>query len=140
MKKNYFHIFIGSLIIAIIGVFVVDYFSHKFFSNPMETIPYFFAKAAWYVIFSFLFLSFMNLKKKEFGKVLIGGIIVSALWGAYYNVFPVVFDYYPFGMSLYGLSFLGMGLLGTGIAFGTVHTLAFIVGYYASRRISEEFK
>ncbi len=140
MKKSYFRILVSSLIITIIGVFVVDYFSHLFFSNPMETVPYFFAKAALFLIYSFLFLSIIDVKKKEFVKVLIGGVVVAAIWGAYYNVFPAVFGYYPFGMSLAGLSFLGMGILGTGIAFGIVHALAFVVGYYASRTISREFK
>lgn len=133
MKKNYIKILVSSLIITVVGVFVIDYFSHLLFSNPMETIPYFFAKAAAYIIFSFLFLSFVSVKKKEFAKVLIGGIIVASLWGAYYNVFPMIFDYYPFGMSLYSLSFLSMGILGTGIAFGTVHTIAFVGGYYTSK-------
>ena len=140
MAKNYLKILINSILISAIGVFVIDYFSHKFFSSPMETIPYFFAKGAAYLVFSFLFLSFINLKKKEFVKVLVGGIIVAALWGAYYNILPALFDFYPFGLALAGLSFLGMGVLGTGIAFGTVHTLAFIGGYYASKAILKKWK
>lgn len=125
----------SSIIISAIGVFVVDYFSHLLFSNPMETTGYFFAKFALYLIFSILFLSIFNLQKRELPKVIEAGIVVASLWGMYYNILPIVFDYYPFGIALNGLSFLGMGLLGTGLAFGIVHTLAFIVGYYVSRVI-----
>jgi hypothetical protein len=132
MKRNYLKIGIGSLLIAAIGVFGVDYFSHLLFSSPMETIPYFWAKYAAYAVFSFVFLSLFSLKKNVFITVTVAGIVAASLWGMYYNVFPSIFSYYPFGMSLNGLSFLGMGLLGTGIAFGIVHTLAFIIGYYLS--------
>lgn len=133
MKKNYLKIIIGSILIAIIGVFVVDYFSHLLFSNPMETLPYFMAKSALYFAFSVVFLSIFNLEKREFIKVLVAGISVSLLWGMYYNILPAIFDYYPFGISLRGLTFLGMGLFGTGLAFGTVHTLAFMGGYYSAK-------
>ncbi|MCX6779408.1 MAG: hypothetical protein NTU97_04230, partial [Candidatus Magasanikbacteria bacterium] len=123
MKKNYLKIVASSILISAIGVFVVDYLFHLFFSNPMETIPYFLAKMTLYFIFSILFLSVINLQKKEFTKVLIGGIVVSLIWGTYYNILPEIFDFYPFGIPLRGLTFLGMGLWGTGLAFGTVHTL-----------------
>jgi len=133
MKKNYLKIALRSIIIAVIGVFVIDYFSHLLFSNPMETTPYFLAKFSLYIVFSFIFLSVLDLGKKESAKVIIGGLIVASLWGTYYNILPALFDYYPFGIPLNGLTFLGMGLLGTGIAFGLVHTVAFIGGYYASK-------
>ncbi len=135
MKRGYVRTALVSLIITLIGVFVIDYFSHLFFSDPMETIPYFITKAVLYFIFSFLFLTFIKTKRHEFLKVLVGGIAVSSLWGIYYNVLPALFDFYPFGISLEGLSFLGMGLFGTGAAFGIVHTLAFIAGYYVSKLI-----
>jgi len=135
MEKNYIKIAISSLLISINGVFVIDYFSHLLFSNPMETIPYFIAKATVYFIFSIVFLSVLNLEKNEFIKVAVGGIVVASLWGMYYNIFPSLFNYYPFGISLRGLTFLGMGLFGTGFAFGTVHTLAFVGGYYSSKFI-----
>jgi hypothetical protein len=67
-----------------------------------------------------------------FGIVLGAGVVVASLWGMYYNVLPALFDYYPYGISLRGLSFLGMGLVGTGIAFGVVHTAAFVAGYYSA--------
>src|SRR3989344_2016261 len=124
---------IQSFLISFIGVFVIDYFSHLLFSNPMETMPYFLAKMALYFLFSIIFLLTLNLNKNEFIKVAVGGISVSLLWGMYYNILPAIFDYYPFGISLRGLTFLGMGLFGTGLAFGTVHTLAFIGGYYSSK-------
>lgn len=139
MKKNYIKIAIKSLLISVIGVLVIDYFSHLFFSNPMETPPYFMAKTTLYFIFSILFLSIINLKEKEFIKVLAGGIAVASIWGLYYNVFPLIFDYYPFGIPLAGLTFLGMGIFVTGVAFGTVHTLAFIGGYYSAKRILKFF-
>ncbi len=139
MKNNYVQILIRSLLISIIGVFVIDYFSHLLFSNPMETPPYFMAKTTLYFVFSIIFLSIFSLGKNEFAKVLISGIVVSSLWGIYYNILPSIFDYYPFGIALGGLTFLGMGLLGTGFAFGTVHTLAFIGGYYSSKFISKKF-
>ena len=140
MGKNYLKRFISSILIAILGVFVIDYFSHLFFSEPMETIPYFIAKAVFYVIFSFLFLSFINLNRKESLKVVVGGVVVALLWGSYYNILPLVIGYYPFGIALVGLNFLGMGLFGTGVAFGTVHAIAFIGGYYASKLILMGFK
>lgn len=133
MKKNYAKIIIGSFLITLVGVFAVDYLFHLLFSSPMETMPYFWAKAALYFIFSIIFLSAVKFEGKEFIKVAIGGIIVASLWGMYYNIFPLIFDYYPFGIPLRGLTFLGMGILGTGVAFGIVHVLAFIGGYYFSK-------
>ncbi|MFA6383208.1 MAG: hypothetical protein WCX17_02195 [Parcubacteria group bacterium] len=140
MKKNYLTIVAGAAIISAIGVFIIDYFSHLLFSNPMETGPYFVAKAAVYFIFSLVFLSVINLEKNEFIKVAVGGIIVASLWGMYYNIFPLLFNYYPFGISLSGLTFLGTGLFGTGLAFGIVHTLAFVGGYYSSKFIFNFFE
>ena len=130
---NFKKVLFGSLLISILGVFVIDYFSHLLFSNPMETYGYFLGKTFAYFVFSIIFLSVMNLGKREFVKVLIGGIIIASLWGMYYNIFPYIFSYYPYGIALKGLTFLGLGLLGTGIAFGTVHTLAFVGGYYVTR-------
>lgn len=129
-------VLLRSILIGAIGVFVIDYFSHLLFSSPMETTPYFFAKMALYVVFSLVFLSALNLRVHEFSKVIMGGIVVALLWGTYYNVLPALFDFYPFGISLRYLSFLGMGIIGTGLAFGIVHTLAFIGGYYASKSLS----
>ena len=140
MKKRWMKNALGATIIALVGVFVVDYIAHLFFSDPMETFPYFLAKLVLFFLFSFAFLSLVKLDKKEFLKVVIGGIIVSSLWGLYYNVFPEVFGYYPFGLSLYDLAFLGMGDLGTGAAFGTVHTIAFVFGYYVSKKIFGKIK
>ena len=128
-------ILLSSIIISFIGVFVIDYFSHLFFSDPMETTGYFWMKAVTFFVFSILFLNYVNLAEHELRKVVIGGIVVASLWGMYYNVFPILFDYYPYGIALNGLSFLGMGLFGTGLAFGIVHTLAFIGGYYTNRSI-----
>ena len=146
MQKNYTKIVIQSLIIAVIGVYVIDYFSHLLFSNPMETTPYFLAKLTLYFVFSILFLSFIDISKKEFIKVVVAGIIVSLLWGFYYNILPIIMakifqiDFYPFGIALRGLTFLNMGLLGTGLAFGIVHTLAFIGGYYSSKFSTKKFE
>lgn len=139
MHKNYIQIVIKSLLISVIGVFVIDYFSHLLFSNPMETLSYFFAKITLYFVYSIIFLSVSNLEKSEFGKVAVGGVVVSLLWGTYYNILPSVFDYYPFGIPLVGLTFLKMGFLGTGLAFGAVHTFAFIGGYYSAKRIVRFF-
>jgi hypothetical protein len=141
MKKNYLKVVIQSVLISLIGVYVIDYFSHLLFSSPMETPPYFMAKTALYFVFSIIFLSFFEIGKKEFIKVVIAGIIVSSLWGFYYNILPYIMDtffkinFYPYGVALKGLTFLGMGLFGTGLAFGIVHTLAFIGGYYSSNLI-----
>lgn len=139
MKNNYVKIIIKALIISIIGVLVIDYFFHLFFSNPMETPTYFMAKMTLYFLFSIVFLYFFKAGKNEFYKVVIAGIVVASLWGIYYNILPAIFGYYPFGIPLAGLTFLGMGLFGTGVAFGTVHTLAFIGGYYASKFIFKIF-
>lgn len=139
MNKRYIKIVISSVLVSFVGVFVIDYFSHSLFSNPMETIPYFMAKLAVYFVFSIIFLSVVDLTEKEFIKVSVAGIAVSLLWGAYYNIFPAIFNYYPYGISLRGLTFLGMGLFGTGLAFGIVHTSAFIGGYYASKFVSKNF-
>lgn len=133
MKKDYLKISISSIIISLIGVWIIDYFSHLFFSNPMETTPYFLAKMTLYFVFSIIFLTFFNFDKNEFRKVLVAGVIVALIWGTYYNILPALFDFYPFGIPLNGITFLGMGLLGTGIAFGTVHTIAFVGGYYGSK-------
>lgn len=139
MNKKYIKIVISSILISVAGVFVIDYFSHLLFSNPMETVPYFIAKAVVYFISSIIFLSFVDLTEKEFIKVSVAGVSVSLLWGAYYNIFPAFFDYYPFGISLRGLTFLGMGLFGTGLVFGIVHTLAFVGGYYSSKFVIKRF-
>ncbi len=97
------------------------------------------AKMTLYFVFSIIFILIFNLRRNEFVKVAVAGIVVSSLWGMYYNILPSIFDYYPFGIPLAGLTFLGMGLLGTGLAFGTVHTLAFIGGYYSSKFILKNF-
>lgn len=137
MNGNYLKIGTSALLIAVIGVFGVDYFSHLLFSNPMETAPYFLAKLTLYFMFSIAFLSMFGLRDNTFGVVAGAGVIVAALWGLYYNVLPLLFGYYPFGISLQGLTFLGMGLFGTGLAFGIVHTTAFIVGYYTATYITK---
>ena len=134
-NRNIVPLFLKSICIAAVGVFGVDYFSHLLFSSPMETVPYFLAKASLYLVFSLFFLAYIDVRKHQFGKVVLGGITVALTWGAYYNVLPELFHYYPFGIALYGLTFLGMGLFGTGLAFGIVHTAAFVVGYYASKLI-----
>src|SRR5258706_8190047 len=135
MEKNYLKIITRPLLLSVVGVFVIDYFSHLLFSNPMETLGYFLGKLTLYFIFSIVFLSYIKLEKKEFVKVLVGGVIVASLWGTYYNILPALFDFYPVGIALKGISFWGMGILGTGLAFGIVHTLAFVGGYYATKRI-----
>ncbi|MFA6076461.1 MAG: hypothetical protein WC735_00065 [Candidatus Paceibacterota bacterium] len=139
MKKNYFKIVLSAVIISVIGVYVIDYFSHLLFSNPMETLPYFVVKFILYFVFSILFLSFIDVSRKEFIKVVVGGIVVASIFGIYYNILPSVFDFYPAGIALNGLTFLGMGLFGTGLAFGTVHTLAFVGGYYSSKFTLKSF-
>lgn len=126
-------ILIQPLLISVIGVFAIDYLSHLVFSNPMETPPYFMTKFTFYFVFSSIFLSIFNVNKKEFIKVFFAGIVISLIWGAYYNIFPLLFGYYPLGISLRGLTFMGMGFLGTGLAFGIVHILAFVGGYYSSK-------
>ncbi|HXK37981.1 MAG TPA: hypothetical protein VJ579_02855 [Candidatus Paceibacterota bacterium] len=126
---------LSSLIISLVGVFVIDYFSHLIFSDPMETLGYFWVKAGAFFLFSLAFLKYINLSTHELHKVMIGGIVIASLWGMYYNVFPLLFEYYPYGIALNGLSFLGMGIFGTGVAFGIVHTLAFTLGYYTNRSI-----
>ncbi|MBI5913333.1 hypothetical protein HY839_02735 [Candidatus Azambacteria bacterium] len=132
-KKNYIKIVLGSLLISAIGVFVIDYFSHLLFSDPMETPAYFMAKMAFYFIFSLIFLSVFDLKGNTFITVASAGVIISSIFGFYYNILPAIFYYQPFGIPLRGLTFLGMGLVGTGLAFGVVHALAFIVGYYSAK-------
>jgi hypothetical protein len=52
----------------------------------------------------------------------------------------LVKGFLPFGIPLYQLKFLGMGLLGTGVAFGIVHTLAYIVGFYAGELVGRLIK
>jgi hypothetical protein len=124
-----------ALLIAVIGVGVIDYFSHLLFSNPMETTSYFLAKMTLYFVFSLIVLYYFKFQGHEFWKVTLAGVIVALMWGTYYNILPVIFDFYPFGIPLRDLSFWGMGLLGTGLAFGIVHTLAFVGGYYATKKI-----
>jgi hypothetical protein len=144
--KKYTNILIQSMLISIIGVYVIDYISHLLFSNPMETMPYFMTKLAMYFVFSILFLYFVQQNKHEWMKVAVAGISVSLLWGFYYNILPFVIYkffgiyFYPFGIALIGLTFLGMGIFGTGLAFGIVHTLAFIGGYYLSKFAMEKTK
>ena len=136
MKKDILKIFAKSLIIAIIGVFNIDYFSHLLFSSPMETFSYFVFKAFFYFVFSLLFFYFIDLRKHEIQNVIFGGIIVAGLFGLYYNVLPIfTYGYLPYGISLKYISFLGFGNFITGLFFGIVHTLSFIGGYYVSKII-----
>jgi hypothetical protein len=135
MPKNYLKIIINSILLAIIGVWGVDYIFHFLFSSPMETQAYFMAKMTLYLLGGVIFLSFFNLNKHRFLKVLSVGIVIASLWGIYYNILPILFDFYPFGIPLNGLSFLGMGILGTGLSFGIVHVAAFVCGYYLSQWI-----
>jgi len=141
MKRG-LKLIINSLLIAAIGVFVIDYFSHLFFSTPMETRGYFFVKAAFFFIFSLFFLRKEFVFKRfntRFKNALFGGFVLASLFGIYYNIFPY-FGFKTYGISLYGLSFLNMGLFGTGLAFGIVHTLGFVVGYYISKLVLGAFK
>ena len=140
MNKNLIKIVLRAIIISLIGVLFIDYFSHLLFSNPMETGPYFMAKMFLYFLFSIIFLSSVQLERNEFRKVLIAGITVSLIWGTYYNILPILFDFYPFGIPLNGLKFLGMGIFGTGLAFGIVHTIAFVGGYYSSKLFKRNIK
>lgn len=139
MKKNYLKIVLNAIIISVLGVYVIDYFSHLLFSTPMETLPYFIAKFTLYFVFSILFLLFVDVSKKEFTKVTVAGILVASTWGFYYNILPIIMDkvfgiyFYPFGIALSGISFLGTGLFVTGVAFGITHILAFIGGYYSTK-------
>ncbi|MFA6177866.1 MAG: hypothetical protein WC694_03180 [Candidatus Paceibacterota bacterium] len=141
MKKNYFKIALNAIIISFVGVYVIDYFSHLLFSNPMETLPYFIVKFSLYFLFSILFLSFIDVNRKEFIKVSVAGILVASIFGFYYNILPFIMNkvfnvyFYPFGISLNKLTFLGMDLFGTGVAFGIIHTLAFVGGYYSTKLI-----
>lgn len=132
-------IIIRSLLIATIGVYVVDYFSHLYFSTPMETPAYFLVKAVFFFIFSLFFLRKEFIFKKfntRLKNALFGGVVIASFYGIYYNVLPY-FGYNPLGISLYGISFLGMGILGTGAAFGIIHTLSFVIGYYLSKPLLE---
>lgn len=140
MLNNYLKIIAKALLLSLSGVFVIDYFSHLLFSSPMETVPYFLAKATLYFVFSIIFLAVLKLENNEFIKVAFGGVVVAALWGAYYNVLPNIYGYYPFGIPLAGLTFLGWGLFGTGLAFGVIHTLAFVGGYYFVKFIFKIFE
>ena len=140
MSRNYTKIIINSLIISFVGVFIVDYFSHLLFSNPMETTGYFLGKMTLYFVLSVIFFLFSKLDKIRFIKVVIAGIIVALIWGTYYNILPSLFDFYPIGIALNGISFLDMGLWGTGLAFGIVHTFAFVVGYYVNILIMKILK
>lgn len=139
MAKNYLKIVISSILLSAIGVQGIDYIFHLLFSSPMETPAYFLAKMTLYFVSAMIFFSFFNLNKHQFFKVLVASIIVASFWGIYYNVLPVLFDFYPFGIPLIGLSFLGMGILGTGLSFGIVHAVAFIGGYYLSQLIWKIF-
>ncbi len=127
--------FLRAAVIAVVGVWVIDYISHLIFSSPMETTSYFLGKMTLYFLYSIVVLSVFSFRGRKFWKVTVAGIVVALLWGAYYNVLPLVFHYYPFGIPLAYLSFLGMGLFGTGLAFGVVHTLAFVGGYYTAERV-----
>ncbi len=135
-KKRVKNLFFQALILSIVAVFAVDFLFHYFFSSPMETTYYFLAKFALFFAYSFLFLKYYKMNKKwEFYMVVLAGAIVSLIFGAYYNIFPAIFHYSPFGISLAGLTFLRMGEFGTGLAFGIVHTSAFVVGYYVNKRL-----
>lgn len=128
-----------SLLISVVGVFVIDYFFHLFLSDPMETQGYFIVKMIVYFLFSVVFLLLFNVQKNEFVKVCVAAVVLSSLWGMYYNVFPILLNYYPAGIVLNGLTFLGMGLWGTGIAFGMVHILAFVGGYYSGKALLKKY-
>jgi hypothetical protein len=137
MYTNKLILIIHAALISFLGVFVIDYFSHLLFSNPMETIGYFWVKCFFYFIFSTIFLLVFDLQIRETTKVVVAGFTIALLWGGYYNVFPLIFDYYPYGIALNGLTFMGMGIFGTGLAFGAVHAVAFVGGYYFGKLILE---
>ena len=132
--NKYFKILIQSLIISVIAVFLIDYFAHLFLSIPMETIPYFLIKFLLYFVFAFIFL--MIFRKAKFYQVALGGILVGLFFGFYYNILPLFTTNYPiYGIPLSEISFLGRGIFLTGLAFGIIHTLGFLVGFYASKSV-----
>jgi len=124
-KKRFGTILLHALTIGIIAI-ILDYLVHLTLTAPMETISYFLTKFVVFFIFSVIFLSII--RKLTILKIVIGGIIVASIWGFYYNILPVLFDYTPYGIPLSELSFLGTGLILTGLFFGITHTLGFIIG------------
>lgn len=144
---KYLKLAIASVLIAVFGVYVVDYPFHLFLSTPMENITYFIAKDTLYTVYSFVFLYLasrtdgihIDLTTYRLWKIFLGGFVVAGLWGIWYNVLPwllevtLKIDFYPFGIPVSGLSVLGQGLIFTGVAFGIVHTVAWMVGYYFTR-------
>ena len=131
--NNYLKAFLKSIIISMVGVLGIDLLTHTFLSTPNETFGYFAIKFILFLVFSFIFL--LIFKKPSFYKVAIGGIIVSLIFGFYYNILPLLTGYSTYGISLRDISFLGAGIFLTGLAFGIVHTLAFVVGFYSSKII-----
>lgn len=121
-----------SLISSFIAVFIIDLIGHFLLSTPAETYSYFLAKFIFYFIFTLIFLA--KIDKIRIKNSIIGGLIIASIWGIYYNVLPVIFNYIPLGIPLSEISFLGMGILGSGIAFGLLHIIGFVGGMSAVKR------
>lgn len=133
MAKKIKKVFWGALIISIIGI-VIDIIVHTFLTTPNETTAYFITKFVFFFIASLIFLSVYS--KQSYIQIIITGILVSALWGAYYNVFPSILGYVPYGIALSGVkfNFTDNNFL-SGLLFGITHAGGFIIGALANKRI-----
>lgn len=134
-KLKLSEIFLYPLIVAGVAVLIIDLPTHFFLTSPNETFSYFFTKFIVYYIYSSVFLNFFKLK---FLNIAIGGAIIATLWGIYYNILPLLFDYTPYGIALNGIAFLGItNYLITGLLFGLTHTIGFIAGVYGVKLIEK---
>ena len=130
-KKLSGKLLLASLLATFIAI-LFDFIIHYTLSSPMETFGYFFIKFTIYYIFATIFLILL---KQTFLKIVIAGIVISSLFGIYYNLLPAI-GYTPFGISLKGLSVLGISsYLFVGLFFGIVHTLGFMLGIYSTKLI-----
>ena len=124
-----------SAILAVVAI-IFDYIIHRTLTSPMETTGYFIAKFLFFFALAIIILTFYPRKgTREFRYVIITGIVVALLWGAYYNILPALIGYTPFGIPLIGLTFLNYTGFMSGLLFGATHVAAWMIGYYTAKRM-----
>lgn len=126
------NIILASLVTALIAVFLIDFPFHYLISSPQEEISYYLMKFAVYFLYSVIFFKFYKITKRS---LIIASLIVSLVWGAYYNVLPSILGYSPYGIALTGISVLGRGVFVSGLLFGLIHMLAYYVGVRAAQKV-----
>lgn len=78
------------LCFSTLGVFLIDWSFHYFFTSPMETIEYFTVKTLFLFVFAIIF--FIFIKEKTYFKLSVFGIIFAFVFFLYYRGYELLYS------------------------------------------------